>query len=243
MYLFTIKNAMLMKKIFTLIAMALMAIGAQAQTEPVTYTFNNQASTYVLGDNAEATTYKMDEKEGFSVNYTGTDKAKMYVKLAANENIFFEYSNSTTKNNAVKTGENYIQCDSKNFIIHIPVVTGDVIYVKYSAKGSNKAVVGIDGSEPPVTANEDAVIECSGKVESEAAVFSCTATKGGTAKSKETSGGMRVYSISINQNPTGIKAVKADATENGATYNLAGQKVDESYKGVVIQNGKKVVVK
>ena len=31
MYLFTIKNVMLMKKIFTLIAMALMAIGAQAQ--------------------------------------------------------------------------------------------------------------------------------------------------------------------------------------------------------------------
>lgn len=54
---------------------------------------------------------------------------------------------------------------------------------------------------------------------------------------------MRVYSISINQNPTGIKTVKADATENGATYNLAGQKVDENYKGVVIQNGKKVVVK
>ena len=43
--------------------------------------------------------------------------------------------------------------------------------------------------------------------------------------------------------PTGIKTVKAGATENGAIYNLAGQKVDENYKGVVIQNGKKVVVK
>ena len=242
MYLFTIKNVMLMKKIFTLIAMALMAIGAQAQTEPVTYTFNNQASTYVLGDNAEATTYSMDGKEGFAVNYTGTDKAKMYVKLAANENIFFEYSNSATKKNAVKTGENYIQCDSKNFIIHIPVVTGDVVYVKFSAKGSAPTLT-IDGSEPPVTQNADAVTTCSGKTESEAVIFSCTATKGGTAKIKETANGMRVYSISINQNPTGIKTVKADATENGATYNLAGQKVDENYKGVVIQNGKKVVVK
>ena len=234
---------MRMKKIFTLIAMVLVAVGAQAQTPAVTYTFDNQAATYVLGDNAEATTYTMDSKTGFSVNYTGTDKAKMYVKLAANENIFFEYSNSSTKNNAVKTGENYFQCDSKNFIIHIPVVTGDVIYVKYSAKGSTKSVVGIDGSEPPVEANADAVTECTGKVESEAVIFSCTATKGGTAKIKETSGGMRVYAISINQEPTGIQAVKAGETATGASYNLAGQQVDESYKGVVIKNGKKVVIK
>ena len=34
-----------------------------------------------------------------------------------------------------------------------------------------------------------------------------------------------------------IKPVKAD----DATYNLAGQKVNASYKGIVIQNGKKVV--
>ena len=41
---------------------------------------------------------------------------------------------------------------------------------------------------------------------------------------------------------TGIKTVKANA-ENGAYYNLAGQKVANPEKGVFIHNGKKVVIK
>lgn len=46
----------------------------------------------------------------------------------------------------------------------------------------------------------------------------------------------------IEENPTGINNVKANA-ENAVRYNLAGQKVSNDYKGVVIENGKKVVVK
>jgi len=43
---------------------------------------------------------------------------------------------------------------------------------------------------------------------------------------------------------TSVEAVKTVAEKaNGARYNLAGQKVDSAYKGVVIQNGKKVVIK
>lgn len=43
---------------------------------------------------------------------------------------------------------------------------------------------------------------------------------------------------------TSVEAVKTVAEKaNGARYNLAGQKVDNAYKGVVIQNGKKVVIK
>lgn len=43
---------------------------------------------------------------------------------------------------------------------------------------------------------------------------------------------------------TGINTVaKTAAVQNGARYNLAGQLVDEGYKGLVIMNGKKVVIK
>ena len=43
---------------------------------------------------------------------------------------------------------------------------------------------------------------------------------------------------------TSVEAVKTVAEmANGARYNLAGQKVDSAYKGVVIQNGKKMLVK
>ena len=41
----------------------------------------------------------------------------------------------------------------------------------------------------------------------------------------------------------GIKGVKATDSQSAVRYNLAGQKVDASYKGLVIMNGKKAVVK
>lgn len=52
------------------------------------------------------------------------------------------------------------------------------------------------------------------------------------------------YSINIGGGTTGIGQVEVEkATENGAIYNLAGQRVATSYKGVVIKNGKKYVNK
>ena len=43
---------------------------------------------------------------------------------------------------------------------------------------------------------------------------------------------------------TGIEAVKAQNTKfEGKVYNIAGQQVTESYKGLVIMNGKKMILK
>lgn len=43
---------------------------------------------------------------------------------------------------------------------------------------------------------------------------------------------------------TGVESIKTVAEKaNGARFNLAGQKVDEAYKGVVLQNGRKYIVK
>lgn len=42
---------------------------------------------------------------------------------------------------------------------------------------------------------------------------------------------------------SGIQNAVKPVVENGIRYNLAGQRVDENYKGVVIMNGKKYVVK
>lgn len=43
--------------------------------------------------------------------------------------------------------------------------------------------------------------------------------------------------------PTGIQTVTGATAADAPLYNLAGQQVDSRYKGIVIQNGKKVVVK
>ena len=41
-----------------------------------------------------------------------------------------------------------------------------------------------------------------------------------------------------------VETIKTDAKVNGGTlYNLAGQKVGKSFKGIVIKNGKKFVIR
>ena len=42
---------------------------------------------------------------------------------------------------------------------------------------------------------------------------------------------------------TGINNIKVAENANDAIFNLAGQKVANNYKGLVIMNGKKVVMK
>ena len=43
---------------------------------------------------------------------------------------------------------------------------------------------------------------------------------------------------------SGIEIVEVNnKAQNGVLYNIAGQKVDKSFKGIVIMNGKKVVIK
>jgi hypothetical protein len=57
---------------------------------------------------------------------------------------------------------------------------------------------------------------------------------------------MRLYAIGINKDPnetTAIQTVKAAQATDGAVYNLAGQKVGNDFKGIVIKDGKKMLQK
>jgi len=54
--------------------------------------------------------------------------------------------------------------------------------------------------------------------------------------------GCHIYTIKIEAGAASINTVKV-AAQNGVIYNLAGQKVGKDYKGIVIMNGKKFVVK
>ena len=55
--------------------------------------------------------------------------------------------------------------------------------------------------------------------------------------------GCHLYTLKVEAGSAGISTVKAQKTQNNVIYNLAGQKVDNSYKGVVIVNGKKFMQK
>lgn len=78
-----------------------------------------------------------------------------------------------------------------------------------------------------------------------------TFAKGETVKTKlavSQSGWYYVYNVTLGSQETldelaGIKAVKKDKAGNGLIYNLSGQRVDSSYKGLVIKNGQKAIQK
>ena len=59
------------------------------------------------------------------------------------------------------------------------------------------------------------------------------------------SGWYYVYNVTLGSEDTlaGINGVKVVKANNGLIYNIAGQRVDASYKGLVIKNGKKFIQK
>lgn len=101
--------------------------------------------------------------------------------------------------------------------------------------------------EIPVTANDDfqvidfEFLNFSGTIEDEGLILFGTGWVVGTTILKKVEVYERAGSGS-RDNSTNIKSVKAQNAD-GVIYNLAGQKVNTSYKGIVIKNGKKVVIK
>ena len=237
-----------MKKIFTLIATALMAVSVNAQkTEPVVYHFDNKAETYVLGDYTEATTYEMDKVSGFSVNYTGSSASdnKLQIKLAANEEIFFEYGNKEKKNNVLKTAPDYAVFDSKNFVINVPLQTEDVLTIKFSAKGSTASTMGIYGETPCIELDEStSEDDLKSTAKDDYKVIKFVATKGGTAKVKETTGGFRLYAIAINSDidgtTTGISEVAAVKAAKARKVIANGRLVIETANGTFSATGARI---
>ena len=70
--------------------------------------------------------------------------------------------------------------------------------------------------------------------------------KDGTV-SFETTNGFQFFAFAINAElpeiVTGIQTVKVAHQNANAIYNLAGQQVNEGFKGLVIMNGKKIMKK
>jgi hypothetical protein len=87
--------------------------------------------------------------------------------------------------------------------------------------------VGFDGATPSKYTQ--------GAVDPDTGMYNITITEKGSALALD---GVFLYK----QDATGINAITTQQpTANTQTYNLAGQKVSDSYKGVVIKNGKKFV--
>lgn len=63
------------------------------------------------------------------------------------------------------------------------------------------------------------------------------------ASAMETTMNVTAMYLAVDEPTTGINKIPVKVVNNGVRYNLAGQKVDKSYKGLVIENGKKFIQK
>lgn len=72
-----------------------------------------------------------------------------------------------------------------------------------------------------------------------------TATENGTysVRAANEMGGLSEASATVEVNATGIENVNRETITNSRYFNLAGQKVGNDYRGLVIMNGKKIVKK
>ena len=149
------------------------------------------------------------------------------------------------RNNVLKTGANYAVFDSKNFVINVPLQTEDVLTIKFSAKGSTASTMGIYGETPCIELDEStSEDDLKSTAKDDYKVIKFVATKGGTAKVKETTGGFRLYAIAINSDidgtTTGISEVAAakSATVRKAVVN--GRLVIETANGTFSATGARV---
>ena len=57
------------------------------------------------------------------------------------------------------------------------------------------------------------------------------------------SAGAKALMFEFNGEPSGIESISDNANINASMYNLKGMKVDKNYKGIVVNKGKKYIVK
>ena len=147
--------------------------------------------------------------------------------------------------------ERYIKMNNTN--ITFEVAAGDSVNVKVTTSLNSCKTLNADNDASVTTdrqnyvnvsgttyGNEDVTAENGNIIE-----FGLIGGKTYTFQKYSGTGNIMIYSIEITpvtDDPSGITNVNA-VEKTGAIYNLAGQKVDAQYKGVVIQNGKKVVIK
>ncbi len=210
-----------MKKIFTLIAVAAMALTVNAQGK-----------------------YAMDVEE--VIEY-GTQPAK--AKRVDNVKMYFgdpDYTGGTVFNAAVAEGsvEGYTAYTTGNGVngnkeggtmyVFKPAIDGNIT-VAVCLNANKKFHISEDGTD--MAGFEGIVVE-----EKYYGTYTFNVKANSTYKVWCDGSKLGFYGFELKTGAAGIQGVKAEKA-NAAAFNLAGQQVSENYKGVVIKDGKKVVIK
>ena len=262
-----------MKKIFTLIAVAAMAMSVNAQTT-TTATWSAIKGETIANPDDDTKTVDLATMTGVGSPSSAFSAVDMTVEGENEGNGYIRFANNFKGGN---TGV--------DMILYYPAVSKEPVTITWTATlaagitfnaskiGLNAARVGTDGGKVTIKVkvddNETTLIEDMiparnnkesaddkhyGEEKFNAGRFeanvSGTATKSISviaignelADNKQYAFGNIVITGTSNAT-TGINEVVTLNMSNAAAFNLAGQKVANDYKGLVIKNGKKVVIK
>lgn len=210
-----------MKKIFTLIAAAILAVGAKAQTD-VEWNFSNwDVATF-----EETTTI-----EGLTIHATSDKKVSIDENKKTVDGVEYTKRLKFGGSGNINKGERFLTFD----------VTGPCsIYVVgiSASKEETRPLLVTDGT------NELGNFELVGTTAT-GVTASYTGSSAATIYVYSGKSGINLYDIKVTYGSSaGINATNAAAVSADAPlYKLNGQQVGKAYKGVVIQNGQKRIQK
>lgn len=221
-----------MKKFFTLIAAVAMAASMNAQT------FKSFAETTVFITNQENVTAGITEgwiAEGSG--QTATKKAGSINPETGEEEAYKQPGIDLKMGNSKKAFTAYVTGLAGLTAYGATTSSGDSrdVYVVATPEDGGSAVDGSATSAPSVSAVVSLELDATKKY---------TVEITGVAEGDKTTGAdIALHGIKFvaGTTSTGISSIEAAAKNDGKTYNMAGQQVSGSFKGLVIKNGKKFV--
>ena len=223
-----------MKKFFTLIAAVAMAASMNAQTAKVftenTFLQTSQANVQAgIADGwiaAGSGQTAANGKKGSIDPQTKEEKGEGAVKL---DGIGLKKDNSAKAFKMAITGVDNIE------VYGVTTSSSDSRYVSVVATAADGTTVEKDEITAP---GNTAVV----KVQLEKAKIYSVEITGVKEDDKSAGADVALHGIWFNVGVSnGISNISVDSAKAGKTYNLAGQQVSDSYKGLIIKNGKKYV--
>lgn len=224
-----------MKKIFTLIAVALCAMGVNAQVVQVPVEFEEGTESLpggtVLADNDcfTATTVFTASTGSSSYVYADESSFENWVQLRVDKDPSEENVNGTEKDGCTPV---------------VIVAKANATLNVYVRTGNNKTANLFDQSTFTALDKTESFVE-DGSNNRWTWTWNIEAGKTYVLTERGGTGRLSGFSYEIKSGDTdGINTVVAGETKaDTSVYNLAGQKVNDAFKGVVVKNGKKLVQK
>jgi len=196
---------------------------------------------------ADATNWSFDSENGYWANKTVLTERNVFTALKANgAELAITKGLTFTRDNSSGLEEGRIRIAPEKFfaingsavIINFGTLAkDDVIRIRMKGAGESERSItpsNAEATEGSLTTADVDQHEVSLKVKVDGEV-TLTPTNG-----------FQFLAITINADlpvVDGISTIKAETTTDAPVYNLQGQRVDASYRGVVIKNGKKAIQK